>query len=98
MNWSPEVWNDIGVVAILILIAASHALALVRGWIVLGPHHREVISAKNKTIENADARSAKDQETIAVQAQTIAKTDATDQANAHLLSAIREMAERRGAS
>lgn len=95
MNWSPAAWNDVSVVALVILMAAVIGFALVRGWLVLGPHHREVVSAKDKTIDNADRRSERDQDTIAVQAKTILEKNATEQASAYLLQAIREIADGR---
>lgn len=92
---SPETWNGIGVVTLLILVVAYHAIAYIRGWLVPGRHHREVVSALELRLEKADERDAANGETIRIQAQTISEKNAVELTTAHLLESVRELAERK---
>lgn len=102
-NWSPESWNSFGVVGLVVAMGFLTFLALSRGWIVLGPAHREIVAgkdselaSKDRELDRADARANKDAETINVQAQTIANNTAIQSLATHMLSSFREAAERGG--
>lgn len=90
MTWSPAAWNDVSVVGLLTLIVAAHAFALLRGWMVPGPHHREVMEAKDDALADAQARAIREEEINAKLTTALADKNAAEQANAHLLQAIRD--------
>ena len=96
MNWlNPTLWNNISVVGVIVAVAVYHITAYMRGWWVPGKYHREMLAIKDRQLDAADVRSAKDAETMHVQAQTIADSNARDVATTHLLQSVRELAERR---
>lgn len=91
MNWpDPAVWNDIGVVGFLVTFAVFHFLAYMRGWLVPGRHHREIVEARDRELEQAGVRAKEDAETIRIQAATIADKNATEDATTRILAALRE--------
>ncbi|QBP33258.1 hypothetical protein SEA_BRUTONGASTER_41 [Gordonia phage BrutonGaster] len=93
--WAPETWNDVGVVAFMIVVLGFHALSFIRGWLVLGPSHKEIVSEKDRALTKADALIEKLTETNAIQAQTIAEAAARAQVTDHVLQSIRDVYERR---
>lgn len=75
------------------MIAIFTATALIRGWIILGPHHREVLAAKDDDINELRRREAVKDDTIAIQAKTISENNTNNQVIDHVLNAIREAVE-----
>ncbi|WP_238558925.1 hypothetical protein [Rhodococcus rhodnii] len=71
-----------------------HAVAMIRGWIIFGPAHREIVKAKNDAITHLQGRSLEDQSIIAQQAATIAEQKVAGEVSAHILDAIREATQR----
>ncbi|MCK0174817.1 hypothetical protein [Mycolicibacterium sp. F2034L] len=90
---TPEAWNGVGVVTVLILVVAYHAIAYIRGWLVPGRHHREIVAAQDLRLAAADDRDKANAETIRIQAQTIAEKNAVELTTAHLLESVRELAQ-----
>jgi uncharacterized ion transporter superfamily protein YfcC len=91
-SWlTPDVLNSIGVVTLLFI----GAIAVARGWIVPGGQHRETVAAKNDTINELRTRSLADQEVMRLQAQTVSNFEVAGQLQAHVLQAIRDVAEGR---
>lgn len=90
MNWSPAAWSDVGVVSIVVLTAAVLLFGLMRGWIVPGTHHKEMLAEKDAQLARADSRSLEDAKAIATLSQAIVEKNAVEQASAHLLQSIRE--------
>lgn len=80
-------------VSIVIMIAIFTAISLIRGWIILGPHHREVLAAKDDDINESRRREAVKDDTIAIQAKTISENNTNNQVIDHVLNAIREAVE-----
>lgn len=93
--WTPDVWDKIGVVTLLLLVVAYHSVAYVRGWLVPGRHHKEIVAAQEQRIAKADELAAANADTIRIQAQTIAEKNAVELTTAHLLESVRELAERK---
>lgn len=100
MNWSPEVWNDLTAVAVALLTCAAFILALLRGWLVLGKHADQLMSAKDREIAAKDRqierlvmRADKDNSTIHMLSQSVSKSALSDDINTRLLRAVREYAE-----
>lgn len=93
--WTPDVWDKVGVVTLLLLVVVYHATAYVRGWLVPGRHHREIVAAQDQRIVKADELAMANAETIRIQAQTIAEKNALELTSAHLLESVRELAERK---
>lgn len=93
--WTPDVWDKIGVVTLLLLVVVYHAVAYVRGWLVPGRHHREIVAAQEGRIAVADELAKANAETIRIQTQTIAEKNAVELTTAHLLQSVRELAERK---
>lgn len=89
---NPEFWNGLGVVSVVVIVASAFVVSLVRGWIIPGRHHREIVDGKNAAIKDLRDRAAIDAETMKIQAGTIAERDAVEDATTRLLRAFREAA------
>ena len=91
-SWlTPDALNGIGVVTLLVLAA----IGVARDWIIPGGRHRETIAAKDETIKELRTRSLADQEVMRLQAQTVSSFEVAGQLQAHVLQAIRDVAEGR---
>ncbi|AHJ86317.1 hypothetical protein 32HC_39 [Mycobacterium phage 32HC] len=75
--WNPALWDDFGVVGIVVAVGTLFVVAQLRGWIVLGRQHREIVAMKDLTIADQQAREAKDAETIATLSQAVIEKTAT---------------------
>lgn len=98
--FSPQTWNDIGVVAFLIIVAATLALAFKQGWIVTGftyrareESHKEIQRIWELANGQLRQRSEQDQGTIQLQASTIAEQKVSAELTEHVVKAIREARE-----
>lgn len=89
--WNPAQWNDVGVVGIVIGIGFLLTLALQRGWLVLGTHHRETIDGYRRENDRLIARSGKDAESLSTAIAALTKKDATEDATARIMAAVREL-------
>lgn len=88
---SPAQWQDVSTVAVIIVLSLLLVLSLIRGWVVFGPHHRELIRLKDETLRHErEACAAKDR-TIATQAETIQKQTVSSEVSTHLLEALRDL-------
>lgn len=92
-TWSPEAWNSFGVVGLVVAMGFLTFLSLIRGWIVLGTYHREIVDAKDAAIKENRERAAIDAETMREQAKVIADKNSVESINIKLLQSIREMVE-----
>lgn len=92
-GWSPDAWNGIGVVGIVCLVGVGFWLALMRGWLVLGMHHREVVDQLRLALDTNTAARSEDQRAIAAFAEAAMKQNVTGEVNAHLMEAVRQLAE-----
>ncbi|OBJ92680.1 hypothetical protein [Mycolicibacterium conceptionense] len=90
--WNPELWDKVGVVTLLGFVVAVHAVGYIRGWIIPGRHHREIVDGKDAAITDLRERAVIDAETIKVQAQTISTRDAMEDTATKLLQAFRDAA------
>ena len=88
--WNPQFWNSIGVVGLVAVVALMLLVAIQRGWIVIGLHHREVVENKNYTITQLEARALKDADAIGTLSKAITDKNATEAATTTILSALRE--------
>jgi hypothetical protein len=90
VSWTtPGFWDDISSVGLAILACSLFILALVRGWVVIGKYHREVVT-------RLDARAEKDTETIALLSRAVTERAAEDQAMTRILNAIRTASSDKG--
>lgn len=87
---SPSAWEGISIVTFVVVMFVLHAFAFARGWLVFGPAHREIVSAKDDAIEHLQGRSLEDQRIISAQAGTIAEQKVSGELSAHIIQAIRE--------
>ena len=78
-NWSPAVWDDFTTVGLLCFVVAFFIVALIKGWLVIGRYHNEVV-----------ARSEKDAEAIRILSEAITEKTATENATTKILTALRE--------
>lgn len=88
---SPAAWQDVGTVAVVLAFAAALLLSLVRGWVVFGPAHRELLRVKDEALGDVRGREAELQRIIATQAETIRAQTVSGEVSAHLLQALREV-------
>lgn len=91
-TWSPEAWNSLGVVGLVLIVGFGMFLSLIRGWVVLGIYHREIVAGKDAVISDQRERSKIDAETMRSQAAVIAERPATEDVNIKLLQAFRKVA------
>lgn len=90
--WSPEFLNGVGVVGVVLLVGIGFVVSLVRGWLIPGRYHREIVEGKDAEIAALRARAVIDAETNKIQAQTNSKRDAVEDTAVKLLDAFREAA------
>ncbi|GAC70714.1 hypothetical protein [Gordonia soli] len=90
---SPAAWNGVGVVSIILVVATATAIALVKGWIVLGVTHRELISIRDRELEAAERRDVENQKSIAKFADAAAVSTATAEVQQAMVTAMRQIAE-----
>lgn len=89
---APSAWEGASVVTVVIVLALLHGLALVRGWIVWGPAHREIVAGKDTTIAQDNEREKLHLGIMADQAKTISEQKVASMMSEHLLSSIRDLA------
>ena len=90
-GWGPAIWDDIGAAGFAIFIAVFFIWALVRGWVVPGYYHRD-------SIKRLEERSHKDQETIELLSKAVTERQVEDQVTTRMLSTIRDLIAKEGAS
>ncbi|MGF7124023.1 hypothetical protein [Rhodococcus sp. BE178] len=88
--FTPSAWEGASVVTVVIMLALLHGLALVRGWIVWGPAHREIVRLKDDAITHSQGREQADQDTIRTLADTIAEQKVASQLAAHASQSFRD--------
>lgn len=94
MSWlSPSMWNDIGVVSLLVILSGLGWLAIVKRWLVPGKHHAEIVTARDAEIAELRARGHEDAATINTLSTALAKKDAAEDLATKVLAAIREGAQ-----
>lgn len=89
---SPAAWQDVGTVAVVLAFAAALLLSLVRGWVVFGPAHRELLRVKDEALDDLRGREGELTRIIETQATTIQKQTVAGEVSIHLLEALREAA------
>lgn len=89
---NPTVWNGISIVTLLILLVAGGMIALFRGWIVLGIHHRELMGQKDRQIAAQEARSIEDAKSIRKFADAATVTTVAAEVQQAMVTAIRQVA------
>ncbi|MHA4848571.1 hypothetical protein L1080_003370 [Rhodococcus sp. MSC1_016] len=87
---SPSAWEGVSTVSVLIVLALFHGVALVKGWIIYGPAHREIVKAKDDALEDLRGGRAEDKSVMATLAATNAELAVTGELSAHVVQAIRE--------
>lgn len=92
---SPAAWNGVGIVTFLIVAVTALVIALVRGWIVFGIHHREIVSAKDRELSALQERLDRDGESIAKFADAAARSTVAAEVQQAMVTAIRKIAEER---
>ena len=88
--WSPAQWNDFGVVGFVLFVMAFLAVALMRGWLVLGPYHREIMSVKDDEIAELRKRGVHDANAIDTLSKSMVDKNATEDATTKILAAFRQ--------
>lgn len=89
-GWSPEAWGDFSVVGIVVAAGTAHMIAYIRGWLIPGRHHKEIVDSKDATISRLEEGRVKDAETIQIQAATISQRDNVEQTVTKMLKSFRE--------
>lgn len=99
--FSPQTWNDVGIVAFLIIVAATLALSFKQGWLVSGftyqaaeKSHQEIQRIWSMANEQLRERSEQDQSTIQLQASTIAEQKVMAELTEHIARSVREATEK----
>ena len=89
---NPAAWNGVSIVTLVILLGVGLVLALFRGWIVLGVHHRELMAQNARHLDAMEQRAGEDAQSIAKFADAAARTAAAAEVQQSIVDAIRQMA------
>lgn len=92
---SPAAWNGVGITSFLIIACTAFVIALVRGWVVPGFVHRELLSQRDRELTAAQERSVKDGEAIAKFADAAARSTVAAEVQQAMVTAMRQIAEER---
>ncbi len=94
MNWAnPELWDNVGAVGLAIGGSAVFMMSLVRGWLVPGRYHRDVVADRDAEIAELRKALASAGESNNVLTRTLLEKNATDDVTTRMLVAFREAAE-----
>lgn len=93
--WTPEVWDRFSAFGLLLAIGTVHAAAYVRGWLIPGRHHREIVDARDRELGEVKARSVEQDKTIQIQAKTISDKNVVEAVTTQLMQQIKGLAEGR---
>ncbi|MDI9914363.1 hypothetical protein [Rhodococcus sp. IEGM 1379] len=88
---TPSAWEGISTVTVVILLALFVGLSLIRGWIVFGPHHREIVRVKDEVIADVRGTRLEDQQIIRSLSDTVNAQRVNGEVSAHLLQAMQNM-------
>lgn len=80
---------------VVVGVAFLFIVALGRGWLVIGMHHREMMAIKDSALEKADRRAIEDARIIGDLTSAMTQKTASEEASAHLLQAVRDVVEGR---
>lgn len=83
-DWSPEQWNSVGVVGLVVIMGGLFYLSLIREWIVPGHYYRRI-----------EKRADKDAESVATLSRALAESTDNNAATVKVLESLRETMERR---
>lgn len=90
MPWSPAELAGLDRVGFMLFILGFHAVAYLRGWLIPGRHHRELLDMRNEELQAAKLIVQKQAETIGIQAQTIAEKNASEAAAEAMIKSFRD--------
>lgn len=94
MNWAdPAVLDKLGVVSLAVVASGSFIVALVRGWIVPGKYHREVVADRDAEITALRSALVTSTDSNNVLTRTLLEKNATDDTTNKLLVAFRQAVE-----
>lgn len=85
--------NDIGVVGLVVLMSGAFVVSLVRGWLVPGRYHREVIADRDAEIVSLRGALEKAANSNNILTRTLLEKNSTDDTTARLLVAFRAAVE-----
>ncbi len=87
---TPSAWEGVSVVTVVVIFFIAGVFALMRGWIVFGPAHREITKALSAAAEHSNDREKTDAETIAKLTNVIVEQRVAGEMSSHMMQAIRE--------
>lgn len=85
--------NDIGVVGIVVLMSGAFVVSLVRGWLVPGRYHREVVADRDAEIVSLRSALEKSSSSNNILTRTLLEKNSNDDTTARLLVAFRAAVE-----
>lgn len=92
---NPAAWNGISIVTLMIFLTAGFIYLLLKGHLMLGVHHRQLMAEKDREIAAKDALLVEDARSIAKFAEAANVTTVTAEVQQALVTAIREVAQER---
>lgn len=92
---SPAAWNGVSVVTLLIIAVAALVWLLLKGHIVLGVHHREIVAQKDRDLNLAEERDKENAAAISKFADAAARSTAAAEVQQAVVTALRQIAEER---
>ncbi len=87
---SPAAWEGVSTVTVIVIFFIAGVIAVIKGWIVFGPAHKEITRALSAAAEHSNDRERTDAETIAKLTNVIVEQRVAGEMSSHMMQAIRE--------
>lgn len=88
-TWSPELWGEFTGPGVAIFMCAMLIASLLRGWVVLGKFHKEMIAVKDDEIAELRKRAMHDATAIDTLSRSMVEKNAAEDATTKILAAFR---------
>ncbi|UCZ88687.1 hypothetical protein [Gordonia sp. WA4-43] len=88
---TPSAISDVSVVGLFGIVVVLFMWALLTERIVLGVTHKERLGDLRDRLNKADARAVEDAKAIGTLTTALTEKNASDQANAHFMQAVRDV-------
>lgn len=90
LSWSPEVWDNISTVGLAILMCVFLVVSYIRGWLIPGRHHREIVESRDAEMSHLRDKATQDAETIRILSSALSTQTSAEDTAAKILAGIKE--------
>ena len=88
--WSPDTWDNISTVGLAVMVCAFLTVSYIRGWLIPGKHHREIVDSRDAEIGNLKEKATEDAATIRILSTALGEKVSAEEITAKILSGIKE--------